>query len=213
MTAISIAFVNTKPGTGKSTSAVWLAHAFTEAGRPVLLVDADPAASVLEWSDLAGGFPFRVAGLPVRDLHRRIPDFAWPDDVVIIDSGQLEDHAGIARSALRFADEVVIPCAPTVVEISRTAPMRNEIEDINAGRTVPARSVVLLNRTVSRANSTREARAALEAAGMDVLRTTVPRLELYAQSYAGPVQLGPGDVWADVARDLMARAGIAEVAL
>lgn len=208
---LSIAFVNTKPGTGKTTSAVWLAHAFAETGRPVLLVDADPQGSALEWSDLAGGFPFRVAGLPVRDLHRRIPDFAKPDEIVIIDSGQLEDHAGIARSALRFADEVVIPCAPTVVEISRTAPMRNEIEDINAGRPVPARSCVLLNRTIARANSTAEARAALEAAGMEVLSTTVPRLEIFAQSYGAPPLAVAADVWRNVARDLAHRAEVAEV--
>ena len=151
-------------------------------------------------------FPFRVAGLPVRDLHRRLPDFARPDEVVIIDSGQLEDHAGIARSALRCADEVVIPCAPTVVEISRTAPMRNEIDDINAGRPTPARSVVLLNRIIARASSTAEARAALEAAGMDVLPTTVPRLEMYAQSYSGAVEVSADNIWRQVARDLALRA-------
>jgi chromosome partitioning protein len=210
---LSIALVNAKPGTGKTTSAVWLAHAFAETGHPVLLIDADPASSALEWSDLAGGFPFgiRVAGLPVRDLHRRIPDFARPDDVVIIDSGQLEDHAGIARSALRFADEVVIPCAPTVVEISRTAPMRAEVEDINTLRQVPARSAVLLNRTIARANSTAEARSALEAAGMEVLRTTIPRLELYAQSYGGPLLALGADIWRNVATDLLNRAEIAEM--
>lgn len=208
--ALTIAFVNTKPGTGKTTSAVWLAYAFHEVG-PVLLVDADPAGSALEWSDLAGGFPFRVAGLPVKDLHRRIPDFARPGEVVIIDSGQLEDHAGIARSALRCADEVVIPCAPTVVEISRTAPMRTEVDDINAGRPVPARACVLLNRTVARANSTAEARAALEDAGMDVLPTTVPRLELFAQSYGAPPLVVGADIWRNVARDLAHRAEVAEV--
>lgn len=204
---LSIALVNCKPGTGKTTSAVWLAHAFAAEGLPVLLVDADPAASALEWSDLAGRFPgIRVAGLPFKDLHRRIGDFARPGEVVIIDSGQLEDHTGIARSAMRYADEIVIPCAPTVVEISRTAPMRTEIEDVNAIRQTPARSAVLLNRTIARANSTSEARTALQTAGMDVLTWTIPRLEVYAQSYAGPVVLSPGDVWIDIARDLIRRA-------
>jgi chromosome partitioning protein len=209
---LSIAFVNAKPGTGKTTSAVWLAHAFMAAGRSVFLVDADPTESVLEWADLAGSFlPIRVAKLPYRDLHRQIPDYARPDDVVIIDSGQLEDHVGIARSAMRYADEIVIPTAPTVVEISRTAPMRTEIEDINVARQVPARSVVLLNRTIAHANSTAEAKTALEDAGMDVLPTTIPRLEMYAQSYGGPVVLPPGDPWTDVARDLAHRAEVAEV--
>ena len=48
MTALSVALVNLKPGTGKTTSAVWLAHVFAEAGNTVLLVDADPSGSALE---------------------------------------------------------------------------------------------------------------------------------------------------------------------
>ena len=53
MTALSLALANLKPGTGKTTSAVWLAHVFAQAGNSVLLVDADPSGSALEWSDLA----------------------------------------------------------------------------------------------------------------------------------------------------------------
>ncbi|WP_206664246.1 ParA family protein, partial [Thermomonospora catenispora] len=36
---------NLKPGTAKTTSAVWLAHAAHEAGQRVLLVDADPGGA------------------------------------------------------------------------------------------------------------------------------------------------------------------------
>jgi cellulose biosynthesis protein BcsQ len=46
-------------------------------------------------------------------LHRRLPEIAGNDDVVIIDTPQIEDHAAIARSALRYADEIIIPCAPS----------------------------------------------------------------------------------------------------
>ncbi len=53
MPGLSVALLNLKPGTGKTTSAVWLAHIFVEAGKQVLLVDADPSGSALEWSDLA----------------------------------------------------------------------------------------------------------------------------------------------------------------
>jgi len=48
-------------------------------------------------------FPFRIVALPSRELHRRVPEIAHADDVVIIDTPQLEDHPGIARSALRYA--------------------------------------------------------------------------------------------------------------
>ena len=214
MTALSVALVNLKPGTGKTTSAVWLAHVFVEAGHTVLLVDADPSGSALEWSDLAAmnpglppqaAFPFRIVALPSRNLHRRLPEIALADDVVIIDAPQLEDHEGIARSAMRYVDEILIPCAPSPIEINRTTPVRDEISEVEELRDRPGRSAVLLNRCVARANSTASARAAVEDLGYGVLRTVVPRLEVYAQSFGLPIPGAGRDVWRRVAQDLLDR--------
>src|SRR5437762_9865477 len=176
MAGLSLALANLKPGTGKTTSAVWLAHVFAQAGNAVLLVDADPSGSALEWSDLAAmypglppqaAFPFRVVALPSRELHRRVPEIAQTDDVVIIDAPQLEDHAGIARSAMRYVDEILIPCAPSPIEINRTTPVRDEISEVGAVRDRPARWAVLLNRCITRAHSTTDARVTLEGLGYD----------------------------------------------
>ena len=214
MTGLSLALANLKPGTGKTTSAVWLAHVFAQAGNDVLLVDADPSGSALEWSDLAAmdpgtppeaAFPFRIVALPSRELHRRLPEIAGADDVVIIDAPQLEDHAGIARSALRYADEILIPCAPTPIEINRTSPVREELDEIEAVRDRPVRSAILLNRCITRAHSTTDAREALEGLGYDVLETAVPRLEVYAQSFGMPIRRAGLEIWRHVARDLINR--------
>lgn len=214
MPAFSIALLNLKPGTGKTTSAVWLAHIFAEAGQRVLLVDADPAGSALEWSDLAAmdprlpptaAFPFRIVALPSRRLHLRLTEIADADDVVIIDAPQLEDHSGIARSAMRYVDEILIPCAPSPIEINRTTPVRDEIAELQELRDEPARSAVLLTRCVSRAHSTATAREALTDMGYEVLRTTVPRLEVYAQSFGLPIPETGRGVWRDVSADLIER--------
>ena len=215
MTGLCLALANLKPGTGKTTSAVWLAHVFAQAGNSVLLVDADPSGSALEWSDLAAmyprlslsqaSFPFRIVALPSRELHRRVPEIARSDDVVIIDTPQLEDHASIARSAMRYADEILIPCGPTPIEINRTTPVRDEIAEIEPVRDRPARSAVLLNRCVTRAHSVSDARQALQDLGYDVLATAVPRLEVYAQSFGLAIPDAGCDVWGHVARDLIAR--------
>jgi chromosome partitioning protein len=214
MASLSVALLNLKPGTGKTTSAVWLAHIFVQAGNQVLLVDADPSGSALEWSDLAAmdpgvppraAFPFRIVALPSRGLHQRIPEIAHPDDVVIIDAPQLEDHAGIARSVMRYADEILIPCAPSPIEINRTTPVRDEISEVEAVRDRPARFAVLLNRCITRAHSTAHAREVLEGLGYDVLRTAVPRLEVYAQSFGLPIPEIGRNVWRGVAHDLIER--------
>jgi len=214
MTGLSIALANLKPGTGKTTSAVWLAHVFARADNRVLLVDADPSGRALEWSDLAAmdpritpeqAFPFRIVALPSRELHRRLPEIARDDDVVIIDTPQIEDHAPIARSALRYADEIVIPCAPSPIEINRTTPVRDEIAEVREVRDKPARSAILLNRCVTRAHSTTDAREALADLGYDVLDTEVPRREVYAQSFGVPIKQAGCDIWRKVARDLIER--------
>ena len=214
MTGLSLALANLKPGTGKTTSAIWLAHVFAQAGNRVLLVDADPSGSALEWSDLAAldprvspreAFPFRLVALPSRELHRRLPEIARDDDVVIIDTPQIEDHAAIARSALRYAEEIVIPCAPTPIEINRTTPVRDEIAEVESLRDQAPRSAILLNRCITRAHSTADARQALQDLGFDVLATAVPRLEMYAQSFGMAVPDAGLDVWRQVARDLIAR--------
>src|SRR5260370_17311451 len=122
MTGLSIALANLKPGTGKTTSAVWLAHVFAQAGNRVLLVDADPSGSALEWSDLAAmdphlsapeaAFPFRIVALPSRELHRRLPEIAQADDVVIIDTPHLHAHIAIASPALPSPHQILSPSPP-----------------------------------------------------------------------------------------------------
>lgn len=205
MAATSIAFLNLKPGTAKTTSAVWLAHAFHEAGHAVLFVDADPAASALEWSDLVDGFPFRIVGMPTKELYRRVPEIAKPNEVVIIDVPQMEDHKGIARSAMRLADELVIPVAPHGIEINRMAPVLEEIEEMDAARERPARVSVLLNR-VNRSSSARtETREDLTEDGYHVLTTEIPFVNRYSQSFAMQVKVGATE-FESVAQELLKRA-------
>jgi chromosome partitioning protein len=200
-----LALLNLKPGTAKTTSAVWLAHALHEAGRPVLLVDADPAASALEWSDLADGFPFRIVGMPSKELHRRVPEIAKLNEDVIIDVPQMEDHKGIARSAMRVADELVIPVAPHGIEINRMAPVMDEINDMESARTRPARVSVLLNRVNRSSTVQQETREDLEEDGYHVLETMVPFVNRYSQSFALPVQ-ARGTEFEALAQELVKRA-------
>jgi chromosome partitioning protein len=82
MTALSVALLNLKPGTGKTTSAVWLAHIFAQAGKRVLLVDdtftsgarAQSAASALS---NAGAEVVAIASPPAvqpRKMKRVLPN-------------------------------------------------------------------------------------------------------------------------------------------
>jgi chromosome partitioning protein len=191
---------NLKPGTAKTTSAVWLAHALHEQGHKVLLVGADPGGAHLKLApDLSDGMgsaerwnaralmPFEVISLATRDLHRTLPRIAADHDRVVIDSPPIEDHQGIAISALRAADVAVIPVAPTTFEIDRMAPVLRVVEEVDALRAEPLTTCVLLNRCVAQASSTEDAATVLTDQGHRVLSTRIPRLELFAQSHGAPV--------------------------
>ncbi|MFI1169255.1 AAA family ATPase [Streptomyces sp. NPDC020801] len=206
--SLSYALVNLKPGVGKTTSAVWLAHALHESGISPLLVDSDPASSALRWSELAGGFPFPVFALPVGDVHRRVDDFLGNRQAVVFDAPQLEDHSHIARSVMRYASQWIVPVTPAPIELDRMATIDREMGDVQSLRAVPARAAVLLNRT-NRPEATRtgpdaDARDALGERGFDVLSTHIPRLDLYAQSFGSPVQV-KGTAYMDLAEELIKR--------
>lgn len=106
---------------------------------------------------------------------------------------------------MRYVDEILIPCAPSPIEINRTTPVRDEIAELQELRDEPPRSAVLLTRCISRAHSTANARETLSDMGYEVLRTAVPRLEVYAQSFGLPIPETGRGVWRDVASDLNER--------
>ncbi|MFI9438526.1 hypothetical protein, partial [Streptosporangium sp. NPDC052375] len=186
----------------------------------VLLVGADPGGAHLKLApDLSDGMgsaerwharapmPFEVISLATRDLHRTLPRIAVDHDHVVIDSPPIEDHQGIAISALRVADVGIVPVAPTTVEVDRMAPVLRIVEEVDALRAEPLPTCVLLNRCVSRAASTEEAAEALTDQGHRVLAARIPRLELFAQSHGAPVTAA-GTAYAVAAEEILTwRAG------
>jgi chromosome partitioning protein len=106
---------------------------------------------------------------------------------------------------MRYADEILIPCAPSPIEINRTTPVREEIAEVEELRDKPARAAVLLTRCITRAHSVANAKETLGDLGYDVLRTNVPRREVYAQSFGLPIPEAGRTAWREVAGDLIER--------
>lgn len=208
---ITLAVINTKGGTGKTTTVAYVAHALHEQGRQVLVVDADPQGSALSWSRYAGGWPFPVIGdLATEHLHRRLPGVVGDRyDVVIIDTPPLEQRKGIVVSALAAATAVLIPVAPTPAEVERMASVRESIARSAGHRTSgePPRSAVLLSRTVAGAASTQVWREQLEEAGDWVLQVQIRRLERFAQAFGGPIERALATGYGDAVTELLNGAG------
>lgn len=181
------AISNLKGGTGKTTTTCHLAAAFEDQGLKAFIVDADPQGSALRWSE-AANWSIPTVGMPVKNLHTQLPGITpVGTDIVIIDTPPLDEQAGIVYSALRAADIIVITMAPTMIEFERLQDVWAAVEEIEPLRTAPAEAVVLLNRTVTNANSTPTFRTAIEDSGHRVLKDTIPRRESIAQAFGAAI--------------------------
>jgi chromosome partitioning protein len=111
-----ISFLNQKGGVGKTTLAVHLATALAKQGARVLMVDADPQGSGLDWAASRAGDPlFPVIGLPKPTIHRELPTLAADYKHVVIDGPpRVYD---VARSAIMASDLVLVPVQPSPYDV------------------------------------------------------------------------------------------------
>lgn len=202
-----LAVSNLKGGSSKTTTAAFLAHALAEQGARVLVIDADPQASISRWAELAE-WSIPVRGMPTGRLHDPrvgVAVEAEGHDVVVIDTPPTDKHRGIVESAIRAATHVLVPVAPTSAEIERMETVRELIEDVaHLGHGAPPVAVALLTRTIPNATSTTVYTELLRDAGWRVLRAHVARLERYAQAFGGPVDRATATAYGDALAELSA---------
>ncbi len=175
---MKLAVVNLKGGTGKTTSAVYLSLALAQHGR-TLLIDADPQGSSLSWSEGAKDFPVPVVGLPVKDLHKRVAQFAGDYAHLIIDTPPGE--IAIVRSALLAADVALLPIPPSLLDLDRLRPTLELLEEVEHFNGIAI--FVLLTRVRRGTKSATAARAVLNELGLLVLEAEVPLLEAFSGSF------------------------------
>jgi chromosome partitioning protein len=173
-----IAVVNLKGGTGKTTTAVYLSCGLAREGK-TLLVDADPQGSALSWTELAGQFPAAAVGLPVRDLHRRLPELARSFEHAVIDTPPQD--AGIVRSALLAADRILVALSPSLLDMDRLRPTLELIAGAEAFN--PAPVSILLTRVRRGTRTAAAASQLLRDWGAHLLRAVIPLREEFARAF------------------------------
>jgi chromosome partitioning protein len=110
------ALLNQKGGVGKTTLAVHVATALARRRRRIILVDADPQGSALDWSANRQAEPlFPVIGLSRPNLHKEVPTHASQYEDVVIDGPPRVNE--LTRSALLAADMVLIPVQPSPYDV------------------------------------------------------------------------------------------------
>ena len=201
---LTIVVANLKGGSTKTTTAAYISHALAEASLSVLAVDADGEnESLLSWSE-AGEWDIPVIGMPVSDLHRKLPGVVGDSyDAVVIDTPPMKERRGVVASAIRLATHVLVPMAPTGMEYARVPAIRELVGDAAALAPNPAELAVVLTRTVPNAASTGVYRQMLTDDGVRVLGPTVGRLERYAQAFGLPISKAAATAYGDIAAELL----------
>lgn len=178
-----VALLNQKGGVGKSTLALHLAGEWARKGRRVLLIDADPQGSALDWSQQRAreGLPrlFGVVGLARDTLHSEAPELARDADYVVIDGPPRV--AGLMRSALLAADLVLIPVQPSPFDGWASAEMLSLLGEARIYRPQLAARFVL-NRCGARTIIARETAETLADHDPPVLTTTVGQRVAFADA-------------------------------
>lgn len=194
---------NLKGGSGKSTTAVNLALALGAQGRRVMLVDTDRINRTCQtWAALATDWPATVVVVGFGDdLARQVTAMAAGFDDIIIDT--TPQHEDVLGQALMVTDDLIIPMAPSPVELERledTFRLAAKVDAIS-----PVTATVLLVKVRSGTRSAIEARAYLDARKLPVMDATVHLRESYALAY-GSVPADFGE-YAGVLAELSADAG------
>jgi chromosome partitioning protein len=112
---VIVAFLNQKGGVGKTTLALHVAGAWAVEGKRVVVIDADPQRSALDWSEQRAkeGLPrlFGVLGLARDTLHVEAPEIVRDVNHVLIDGSSR--IAALFRSAMLAADLALVPAQPS----------------------------------------------------------------------------------------------------
>ena len=118
-----------KGGVGKTTTALYFAEAAKEEGHTPVVIDADSERSALEWSS-QGELSFEVVAAQKDALARQARNLEKEGKVVIIDTPPNNRETLWAASAV--ADHVVVPVAPTGVDVNRLRATLEVLLDVEA---------------------------------------------------------------------------------
>jgi chromosome partitioning protein len=179
-----IAVVNQKGGTGKTTVTTNLATLFATQGIEILLVDADPQQSALEWQrDRPAHLPpVSVIGLPAPNLHREIPRLQAKYPVILIDGGGRV--TATARATVAVADFLLVPTLASLPDARSTQRFFQEVVEEVAAIKGRVSGAILFTMVKTGTVFNVSGQGPIKDLGYPVLETTLSHRITYQEAFA-----------------------------
>lgn len=187
-----IALQNQKGGVGKTTLSISIAHALARKNpkSDVLLVDADPQQSSLNWSEVRENeLPFSIMGLAKKSLYRDLPKISKNYSYVVIDGPPRVSE--LARSCIMSSDIVLMPCTPSPLDIWASKETSQLIEEASIFKE-NLKCCFAINRKIVNTAIGNDVVDALLKTGIKVLDAHISQRIVFAESIA--VGLTPFEV-------------------
>ncbi len=198
-----ISVLNQKGGVGKTTLSINLAAALKATNRSVLLVDADPQGSSLDWA--AAREPveplFSVVSCPKPTIHKTVADIGAGKDFVIIDGAPRVTD--LARSCIMASDLILIPVQPSPYDIWASQEIINLIREASIYKP-ELKAAFVINRKIPKTAIGRDVESALAEFDLPVLSTTIGQRVIFAESAAGGLSVMEQDAKSQAASEVTA---------
>ncbi len=179
-----LSVLNQKGGVGKTTLSITLAAAWAARKQRVLLVDADPQGSALDWVAARGdqAAPFMAIGMARPILHVELPKMKKDYQVILIDGPPRVYE--VAKSAVMASDAVLIPVLPSQFDVWAAEETVKLLQECAAYK--PAlKSAFVINRRIAHTAIGRDAAKALKHFPIPVLPASLSQRVAYAESAHG----------------------------
>ena len=195
-----IAIVGNKGGAGKTTLCVNLAAGISRK-HSIVVIDADPQGSSLQWRAIAGDNVSFPVYAPTFSLREQARQYAVKNEYILIDCPP-SVHASQTLAVLEFADLALIPVQPSPVDLWATVHIEKAIAEAREANP-DLKALLVINQLESRTTLSKLVREVLNEIALPVADTAIRRRAIYRNSaLEGKSVYGVGKRGADAVEEL-----------